>query len=381
MRIWTVAAATWREAVRQPVAIIILVMMALVTFAAQFLNFYHFDTETGYNAIRQMSVASTLVCGIVIAVFTTSRVLADEIESRTILTLLAKPIRRYEIILGKFAGIMMAILAAFLVMAAVSMLTAWWTEAEMKGPARIEKWRANPCLAVTELPALATGQGTLQVAESYGELLSRREGQGLDYLQSVGDFLMLLTGQSSQLVARAPLAAELKKVRKGRGGRVDTRYVPAASPGLASFVGNARMFLTERMGVLPEAFVLAFVHVMVIAAVAVAVSTRLPLVFNALFCATIFVLGNLSRELGRALMEADMGGGVSGALGRVASWPVIALCHLLPNFENLNLTDPLATGIPRVDPDVWIYGSLYGVLYTAVVLGVAVLLFRRREVA
>ncbi|MFH1732382.1 MAG: ABC transporter permease [Planctomycetota bacterium] len=381
MRIWTVAAATWREAVRQPVSIIILVMMAFVTFAAQFLNFYHFDAETGYNAIRQMSVASTLVCGIVIAVFTASRVLADEIESRAILTLLAKPIQRCEIILGKFTGIMMAILAAFLVMAAVSMLTAWWTEAEVQGPTRIDKWRANPCLAVTELPALATGQGALQVAESYGELVSRREGQGLDYLQSVGDFLMLLTGQSSQLVARAPLAAELKETGKARGGYVDTRYVRAASPGLASFVGNARTFLAERMGVLPEAFVLAFAHVMVIAAVAVAVSTRLPLVFNALFCAAIFVLGNLSRELGRALTEADMGGGVSGALGRAASWPVIALCRLLPNFENLNLTDPLATGITRVGPSVWIYGSLYGFLYAAAVLGVAVLLFRRREVA
>lgn len=381
MRIWTVAAATWREAVRQPVSIIILLMMALVTFTSQFVNFYHFDPETGYNAIQQMSVASTLVCGIVIAVFTASRVLADEIENRTILALLAKPIRRYEIILGKFVGIMMAIAVAFFVMAAVSMLTAWWTAAEMRGPGRIDKWRANPCVAVTELPALATGQGTLQVAESYGELVSRREGEGLDYQQSVGDFLMLLTGQSSQLVARVPLGVELKEARKDPGGYGDTRYVRAASPGVASLVANAGAFLGERMGVLPEAFVLAFVHVMIIAAIAVAVSTRLPLVFNALFCAAVFVLGNLSRELAGALTEADVGGGLAGALGRAALWPVIELCRLLPNFGNLSLTDPLATGISRVDPGVWIYGALYGLVYTAAALGVAILLFRRREVA
>ena len=135
------------------------------------------------------------------------------------------------------------------------------------------------------------------------------------------------------------------------------------------------------MGVLPEAFVLAFVHVMIIAAIAVAVSTRLPLVFNALFCAAVFVLGNLSRELAGALTEADVGGGLAGALGRAALWPVIELCHLLPNFGNLSLTDPLATGISRVDPGVWIYGALYGLVYTAAALGVAILLFRRREVA
>ena len=378
MRTLTVAAATWREAVRQPVSIIVLCIAAVVTFLSQFVNFYHLSEEVGYNVIRQMAVAQTLICGIVICVFTASAALADEIESRTILTLLAKPVRRHEIILGKFLGIMAAIAMAFAIMVAVSLATAWWTEAEMSNAGRLEKWRANPGLVVTELPALTTGQGTLQVSQSYAELVSRKSAQGLDYLQSVGDFLMLSSGQTTQLVARAPLSAELERAPDPKRHSASAGHSPASSPGVGSFIGNVLSFVGGRTGVLLQAFALAFAHVMVFAAIAVAVSTRLPLVFNALFCSAIFVLGNVSRQLGQALMEADAGGGLGT---RIATWPLIGLCYLLPNLENLSLTDPLATGIGHIGPSVWIYGVLYGIVYTAIVLAVAVLLFRRREVS
>jgi len=378
MRTLTVAAATWREAVRQPVSIIVLCIAAAVTFLSQFVNFYHLSEEVGYNVIRQMAVAQTLICGIVIAVFTASAALADEIESRTILTLLAKPVRRHEIILGKFLGIMAAIAMAFAIMTVVSLATAWWTEAEMDNAGRLEKWRANPGLVVTELPALTTGQGTLQVSRSYAELVSRKSAQGLDYLQSVGDFLMLSSGQTTQLVARAPLSAELERAPDPKRRLVSARHSEAASPGVGSFIGNTLSFVGGRTGVLLQAFALAFAHVMVFAAIAVAVSTRLPLVFNALFCSAIFVLGNVSRQLGQALIEADPGGGLGA---RIATWPLIGVCYLLPNLENLSLTDPLSTGIDHIGPGVWIYGVLYGIAYTAIVLAVAVLLFRRREVS
>ncbi len=361
MRTLTVALATWREAIRQPVSIIILSGMAVLIALSQFINFYHFDEETGYNVIRQMSVASSLVCGIVIAVFSASVVLSEEIENRTVLTLLAKPVRRHEVLLGKFAGIMMAISAAFVALVAVSFFTIWWAES------KVEKSRTNPCLAVRELPALTTGQGTLEVAASYSRLMSQRQGKGLDYLQSAGDFLLLSTGQSSQLVARAPLAVKQDRAE--------------ASPGLASIVSDALSFASAGTRILLEAFALAFVQVMVLAAVAVAVSTRLPLVFNGLFCTAVFVLGNLSRDLGQMLMAADTGGGVAGALFEVVRWPAAALCFLLPNFGNFNLTEALSVGLVRVPAGCCLYGVLYGLLYTVLVLAIGVLMFRRREVA
>ena len=378
MRTLTVAAATWREAVRQPVSIIVLCIAAVVTFLSQYIYCYRLSEDVAHYVIRQMSVAQTLMCGIVIAVFTASAVVADEIEGRTILTLLAKPVRRHEIILGKFLGIMAAIGMAFVIMVAVSLATAWWTEVDAPDAARIEKWRGNPGLVVTELPTLATGQGSLQVSRSYAELVTRKSGQGLDYLQSTGDLLMLLSGQTTQLVARAPLSAELERPPDPKRHSTSAERSPAVSPGIASIVGNILSFVGGRTGVLLQAFALAFAHVMVFAAIAVAVSTRLSLVFNALFCSAVFVLGNVSRHLGEALIEADAGGGL---IGRIATWPLIALCYLLPNLQNLDLTDPLSTGIDHIDPGVWIYGCLYGIVYTVMVLAVAMLLFRRREVS
>lgn len=372
MRTLTVAVATWREAIRQPVSIIILVVAAAVTFMSQFMNLYHFDDESAHDIMRQMSVTQTILCGMVIAIFSASAVLADEIENRTVVTLLAKPVRRHEVVLGKFLGIMMAITAAFAIMVAVSLVTAWWAEA------KVEKWRANPALVVTEAPALTTGQGALGVARRYADVATRVGGRGLDYAHSFGDLLLLSTGQASLLAARAPLAAQLETAPRGGMFGPEPK---AVDPGLAGLVDDALRFAAERTTVLLEAFVLAFAQVMIMAAIAIAVSTRLPLVFNALFCTGVFVLGNLSRDLGQALAAADTGSGLGGVLLKAATWPAIAVCYALPNFQNFDMTDALSIGVDRLDPRVWTSGVLYGIIYTAIVLIVAVLLFRRREVA
>ncbi len=341
MRTLTIAAATWREAIRQPVSIIILCIAAVVTFLSQFLNFYQLDDETSVNVIRQMSVAQTLMCGVVIAVFTASAVLAEEIESRTVLTLLAKPVRRHEVVLGKFLGIMLAIFAAFAVLMVISLCTVWWNEAA------VDKRRTNPVRIARKLPWLATGQSVPVVADSYEDLVTTRQARGVDFLRSAGDLLLLVTGQTSQLVARVPLAAP---AAGGEGG-----------PGLASIVRDMLDFAVRRTRMLLQAFGLAFVHVMVLAAVAIAVSTRLPLVFNALFCAAFFVLGNVWYDLSREWFGTDI--------------------HVLPNFQNLTLTEALSVGIAGDPMGGWASAMLYGIIYTGLVLLAAVLLFRRREVA
>ncbi|MFW6157865.1 MAG: ABC transporter permease [Planctomycetota bacterium] len=373
MRLLTVAIATWREAVRQPVSILILCIAAAVTFLSQYLNMFHFSEESSYNAIRQMSVASTLMSGVIIAIFSASAVLAEEIENRTVLTLLAKPIRRHELVLGKFLGILLAISLAFLVMMAISLVTSCWVEV-----GEFARKRANPALIVPRLPKLTSGQGAIVVAGTYRDGVNRTDRRtrlpsGIDYMKSVGDLLLLTSGQSSTLVARAPMAAEVEQP--------GTRWSWQPSPGLASLVDKALVYLRDRTPILLEAFALAFMQVTVMTAVAVAVATRLPLVFNALLCAAIFVLGNLASPLQRALLETEGAGGVAGVMVEILTWPVILLCFLLPNFENFNLTQALAEGREHVPSGALTYGIIYGLVYTALVLAIAVALFQRREVA
>ncbi len=362
MRTLTIAAATWREAIRQPVSIIVLCIAAAVTYLSQFINFFHFDDAAGFNIIRQMSVAQTLMVGIVIAVFSASKVLAEEIENRTVVTLLAKPVHRYQVVLGKYLGIMLALASVFGIMVMISLAATWWAEAGFP------KSRTNPALAVTELPALTTGQGTLAAAASYKELVGRPNARALDHLSSMGDVLLLASGQAVQLVAQAPLSASGEDA-------------PPVSPGLAAVVSDGFKFLTERTALLLQAFTLAFVQVMVMAAVAVAVATRLPLVFNALICASVFVLGNLSWMLGRTLLQEASGEGVWAGLLWLLKGPAAAACFLLPNLENLDLSEALQAGMGPASAGVVIYGILYGIVYTALVLFAGILLFARREVA
>jgi hypothetical protein len=366
MRTLTIAFATWREAVRQPVSIIVLCIAVAITFLSQFLNFYHFDDESGFDMMRQMSMAGTLICGIVIAIFSASAVLDEEIENRTVVTLLAKPVRRYEIILGKFLGVLLAIAVTFIIMMIVSLGTCWWSETWGSEARRNVSWRVNPVGVAGDLPALATGQGALQVASSYEELFSKRDGQGLNYLYTVGDLLLLGSGQSTPLVARAPLSAS-------------TENTPGPSLGLAALMTDVVAPLTDRTQLQLQGFALAFAQVMIITAVSIAVSTRLPLVFNALVCLAVFVFGNLSFNLGRYLLGS--GGGEGGSLLALLKWPVVAACNVLPCFETLDLTEALQVGIGPVGPGRVLYGMLYGITYTALVLFLAVLFFERREVA
>jgi hypothetical protein len=101
-RVGVIALNTLTEAVRQRVfnffLIIGLVFIASASFFAQFTfgEQIKFIKDTCLGVI---SVISTLI-----AIVGTAQLLPNEVENRTIYTILAKPVRRFEFLLGKFFG-------------------------------------------------------------------------------------------------------------------------------------------------------------------------------------------------------------------------------------------------------------------------------------
>ncbi len=101
-RVRVIALNTLTEAVRQRVfnffLIIGLVFIASASFFAQFTfgEQLKFIKDTCLGVI---SVISTLI-----AIVGTAQLLPNEVENRTIYTILAKPVRRFEFLLGKFLG-------------------------------------------------------------------------------------------------------------------------------------------------------------------------------------------------------------------------------------------------------------------------------------
>jgi hypothetical protein len=63
--------------------------------------------------VKMMEVcglAMLLICGMFLAIWTSSMSIADEIEGKTAMTMLSKPVNRRQFILGKFLGIQTAVL-------------------------------------------------------------------------------------------------------------------------------------------------------------------------------------------------------------------------------------------------------------------------------
>jgi ABC-type Na+ efflux pump permease subunit len=63
---------------------------------------------------------------LIITLFATSKSIYEEIEDRTMLTLMSKPIRRWQVLLGKYLGILTAALLAILVLGTVLIFCTWY---------------------------------------------------------------------------------------------------------------------------------------------------------------------------------------------------------------------------------------------------------------
>ncbi|MDB5344962.1 MAG: putative rane bound transporter [Schlesneria sp.] len=103
-----VARATTKEAVRQPVFLLSMAVAILILLMNTVLPFYSLGDDV--KMLKDCSLATILISGLLIAVWTASTSIAEEIEGKTAMTLLSKPINRRQFILGKYIGILQAVL-------------------------------------------------------------------------------------------------------------------------------------------------------------------------------------------------------------------------------------------------------------------------------
>jgi hypothetical protein len=119
----TLAAATYGEIARRPLYSILLLTFAVAVFLSKLLTLFSFNQEV--NMVREMGMATFTLWGFLIVVITSGLVVTQELEDRTAVTLLSKPVRRHEFLLGKFAGIVLSLVPGMIVLASVLLLTLW----------------------------------------------------------------------------------------------------------------------------------------------------------------------------------------------------------------------------------------------------------------
>jgi ABC-type transport system involved in multi-copper enzyme maturation permease subunit len=114
-RVGIVALNTFREAVRDRV-LYNLVFFALAMIAASILvGQISIDIEE--MVIVSLGLSAISVIGLLIAVFIGVGLVSKEMDKRTLYALLAKPVRRWEFLLGKFGGLVLTLAVNTIAMA------------------------------------------------------------------------------------------------------------------------------------------------------------------------------------------------------------------------------------------------------------------------
>lgn len=115
-RVWAVAHNTFRETVRQRVLYNLVLFAILMTLSGLLLG--ELSVRQDEKVIKDLGLASIELFGTLIAIFIGISLVSKEIEQRSLYPLLAKPLRREEFLVGKFAGLCLTLLVNVLAMTA-----------------------------------------------------------------------------------------------------------------------------------------------------------------------------------------------------------------------------------------------------------------------
>jgi len=104
--VWALATIVIKELYRRKDFYVLFVLSALITIAAGSVNFFNDSSIVRY--LKDICLLLIWLSTLIIAVVTTARQIPAEKENRTIFPLLAKPVSRSQLVMGKFLGCWLA---------------------------------------------------------------------------------------------------------------------------------------------------------------------------------------------------------------------------------------------------------------------------------
>lgn len=118
MRIFTIAQNTFRESIRDKVLYVLLFFAAVTIFGSKALGWISIGQDI--KIVKDIALSATSIFGILIAIFVGTSLIYKEIDKRTLYTILAQPMQRYEFILGKYLGLITLLAVVTITMTVVS---------------------------------------------------------------------------------------------------------------------------------------------------------------------------------------------------------------------------------------------------------------------
>jgi ABC-type transport system involved in multi-copper enzyme maturation permease subunit len=132
-----IAVSVFRESVRDKV-LYNLVFFAILMMGASFL-IGQITAGQDVKIIKDLGLAATSIFGLFIAVFIGIGLVSKEVERRSIYSLLSKPIERYQLVLGKYAGLVLTLAVNITVMA-LALFAVLAVMSSMTDPAIVKAW-------------------------------------------------------------------------------------------------------------------------------------------------------------------------------------------------------------------------------------------------
>ena len=113
-RVSGVALNTFRESIRDKVLVTLIIFAVLVMGSARIIQPLALGEEA--KVIKDLGLSAITLFCVLISILVGGRIVYKEVEKRTIYIMLAKPVRRWEFILGKYLGLMTVLVVSLVVM-------------------------------------------------------------------------------------------------------------------------------------------------------------------------------------------------------------------------------------------------------------------------
>src|SRR5436309_15404462 len=174
MKALTIAFATAKEAIRQPAFFVLTFIAGSSLICSVFVSYFTFGEDI--KMYKDTGLTTISFAALLLALLTASSTVAEEIEGKTAITLLSKPINRRQFIVGKFMGIELGVLALYVLLGTLFAAGVWYKYAydmrESAGGAPEAAKRMAQVMQV--LPGLVLGFFEVTVLTSISVAISTR---------------------------------------------------------------------------------------------------------------------------------------------------------------------------------------------------------------
>lgn len=114
MKILAIVENTFKEAIRDRILVVLLIIGFLAIGSAKIIKPLALGEET--KIIKDLGLATITFTSVLITILIGGKLVYKEIEKRTIYIILAKPIQRYQFIIGKYLGLLLLIFFTMTIM-------------------------------------------------------------------------------------------------------------------------------------------------------------------------------------------------------------------------------------------------------------------------